>query len=133
MDKFNINKIIEYYGPNVDELGCVLFPHIKYPKQAFCRVLKGETNLDSAQIELLAKYLGVFVADLFSVDDWHGGWDNEHKCLSVVRGPYKINLNYGGAFITVYKNNKMIHQEIKCGVDSMSLSDFIKYINNLTD
>lgn len=133
MDKFNINKIIEYYGPNVDELGCVLFPRIKYPKQAFDRVLKGETNLDSAQIELLAKYLGVFVADLFSVDDWHGKWDNEHKCLSVVRGPYKINLNYGGAFITVYKNNKMIHQEIKCDVDSMSLSDFIKYINNLTD
>ena len=66
MEKFNIQKIIEHYSPNTEELGRVLFPYIKYPKQAFDRVLKGEANLDSHQIELLASYLGVFVSDLFS-------------------------------------------------------------------
>ena len=140
MDKFNIQKIIEHYSPNTEELGRVLFPHIKYPKQAFDRVLKGEANLDSAQIELLANYLGVFVADLFSVDDWKGEWDNKLRCLTFVKGLYQgnfvkglyqVNLNYGGSFITVYKDGKMVHQEIKSNADGMSLTDFIQYINNL--
>ena len=131
MEKFNIQKIIEHYSPNTEELGRVLFPYIKYPKQAFDRVLKGEANLDSHQIELLASYLGVFVSDLFSLNDWKGGWDNEHKCLTFVKGLYRVNLNYGGSFITVYKDGKMVHQEIKSHADSMSLTDFIQYINNL--
>jgi hypothetical protein len=131
MEKFNIQKIIEHYSPNTEELGRVLFPHIKYPKQAFDRVLKGEANLDSRQIELLASYLGVFVSDLFSLDDWKGSWDNEHKCLTFVKGLYRVNLNYGGSFITVYQDGKMIRQEIKSRADSMSLTDFIQYINNL--
>lgn len=131
MEKFNIQKIIEHYSPNTEELGRVLFPYIKYPKQAFDRVLKGEANLDSHQIELLASYLGVFVSDLFSLNDWKGSWDNEHKCLTFVKGLYRVNLNYGGSFITVYQDGKMIHQEIKSHADSMSLTDFIQYINNL--
>jgi hypothetical protein len=131
MEKFNIQKIIEYYSPNTEELGRVLFPHIKYPKQAFDRVLRGEANLDSAQIELLANYLGVLVADLFSVDDWKGEWDNKLRCLTFVKGLYRVNLNYGGSFITVYKDGKMVHQEIKSNADGMSLTDFIQYINNL--
>ena len=131
MEKFNIQKIIEHYSPNTEELGRVLFPYIKYPKQAFDRVLKGEANLDSRQIELLASYFGVFVSDLFSLDDWKGSWDNEHKCLTFVKGLYRVNLNYGGSFITVYQDGKMIHQEIKSHADSMSLTDFIQYINNL--
>lgn len=131
MEKFNIQKIIEHYSPNTEELGRVLFPYIKYPKQAFDRVLKGEANLDSHQIELLASYLGVFVSDLFSLNDWKGSWDNEHKCLTFVKGLYRVNLNYGGSFITVYQDGKMIHQEIKSHADSMSLTDFIHYINNL--
>ena len=131
MEKFNIQKIIEHYSPNTEELGRVLFPYIKYPKQAFDRVLKGEANLDSHQIELLASYLGVFVSDLFSLNDWKGSWDNEHKCLTFVKGLYRVNLNYGGSFITVYQEGKMIHQEIKSRADSMSLTDFIQYINNL--
>ena len=140
MEKFNIQKIIEHYSPNTEELGRVLFPHIKYPKQAFDRVLKGEANLDSAQIELLANYLGVLVADLFSVDDWKGEWDNKLRCLTFVKGLYQgnfvkglyqVNLNYGGSFITVYKDGKMVHQEIKSNADGMSLTDFIQYINNL--
>ena len=82
MEKFNIQKIIEHYSPNTEELGRVLFPYIKYPKQAFDRVLKGEANLDSHQIELLASYLGVFVSDLFSLNDWKGSWRVIYHCVS---------------------------------------------------
>lgn len=131
METFNIAKVIEYYSPNIEELSKVLFPHIKYPKQAFDRVIRGEANLDTAQLEALASYLGVMITDLFSVDDWRGSWDNSVRCLTFVKGLYRVNLNYGGAFITVYKDGKVIHQEIKAHSDKMSLTDFIQYINNL--
>jgi len=131
MHKFNLSKIIECYSPNVEELSKILFPHVKYPKQAFDRVLKGEANLDSAQIESLASYLGVFVADLFSVDDWKGNWNKQDKCLTFVKGPYRVNLNYRGSFITVYKDDKVVCQEIKAHANSMSITDFIQYINTL--
>ena len=131
MEKFNITEIINNFSPDIEELSKVLFPHIKYPKQAFDRVLKGEANLDSTQIELLASYLGVFVSDLFSIDSWKGSWNNEHKCLVFVKGLFQVNVNYGGSFITVYKDGKQIHQEIKCQSDSMTLTDFIQYINTL--
>lgn len=131
MEQFNLPKIIECYSPNVEELSKILFPHVKYPKQAFDRVLKGEANLDSAQIESLATYLGVFVADLFSVANWKGNWDMQDKCLTFVKGPYRVNLNYRGSFITVYKDHKLINQQIKAHADSMSVEDFIQYINTL--
>ena len=108
----------------------VLFPHIKYPKQAFDRVIKGEANLDSVQIAQMASYLGVFVADLFAVDEWKGSWDERFKCLTFVKGLYQVNVNYHGSFITVYKDGKVIHQEIKQAND-MTLADFLQYINNL--
>lgn len=131
METFNINKIVEYYKPNVDELGQVLFPHVKYPKQAFDRVLKGEANLDTHQVELLAKYLGVFVSDLFSVNSWKGGWNEDCKCLTLTKGPYQVNLNYNGFFVTVYKDGKVVHQEVNGLTDSMPMSEFIKYIDSL--
>ena len=131
MEKFDIQKIIERYSPNIEELSKILFPHIKYPKQAFDRVIKGEANLDSVQIELLASYLGVFVADLFFIDEWKGSWNEEHKCLIFVKGLYQVNVNYGGSFITVYKDGKKVHQLIKVNANNMSLPDFIQYINTL--
>lgn len=130
MEKFNVQKIIEHYGPNIEELSKVLFPHIKYPKQAFDRVIKGEANLDSVQIAQMASYLGVFVADLFAVDEWKGSWDERFRCLTFVKGLYQVNVNYCGSFITVYKDGKVIHQEIKQAND-MTLADFLQYINTL--
>ena len=131
METFDITKVIKHYSPDIEELSKVLFPHIKYPKQAFDRVLRGEANLDTAQLGALASYLGVLITDLFSVDDWKGSWDNKYKCLTFVKGLYRINLNYCGTFITVYKSGKMVHQEIKAHADKMSLTDFIQYINTL--
>lgn len=132
MNTFDINNILEYYQvQNLNELSKVLFPNVKYPRQAFDRVLKGETYLDSAQIELLASYLGVLASDLFTLKDWKGGWNNTDKCLSIIKGEYQINLNYNGAFMTVYKSGKQVHQIVSGGIYNMQLPDFIQYINNL--
>ena len=132
MEHFSISSIIERYNPDVEELSKVLFPYIKYPKQAFDRVLRGEANLDTKQLEQLASYLGVLIADLFVLeDDWKGLYNNDCKCLTFVKGPYRVNLNYNGSFLIVYKDGKQIHQEVKCTTEAMTIQDFFLYINNL--
>lgn len=42
--QFNIGNVIEHYKLNTEDLAKVLFPTVKYPKQAFDRVLKGEAQ-----------------------------------------------------------------------------------------
>lgn len=128
MEQFNINNVIEHYNLNIEDLAKVLFPTVKYPKQAFDRVLKGEANLDISQVERLASHIGVLVSDLFSANTWKGS--SEDSCLTLTKGEYKIKLNYNGVFLSMYKNNNLILQNIS-NIPAMSVPEFINYINNL--
>lgn len=128
MEKFNINQIIEHYKLDTNEVATMLFPYIKYPKQAFGRILKGEANLDTKQVENLASYIGVAVHDLYTVDDWRGSTEN--SSLVFTKGEYKVKLNYGGAYLTLLKNESIISQEFSCAY-SMTVAQFIEYINKL--
>lgn len=127
MEQFNINSVIEHYKLNTEDLAKVLFPTVKYPKQAFDRVLKGETDLDIKQIETLASYIGVLVTDLFSAGTWKGS--SEDGCLTMLKGSYKVKLNYKGVFVSIYKNNNLIEQKIS-NVPDMTMSEFINYLDN---
>ena len=127
-NKFNIKKIIKRYELNIDDLAKVLFPSVKYPEKAFNRILRGKANLDTEQLERLAEYIGVFISDLFPINTWKGS--NENECLTLIKGPYKIKVNYKGAYISLFINNELIEQ-IVANTTSMSLDDFIEYINSL--
>lgn len=127
MEQFNISNVIEHYKLNTEDLAKVLFPTVKYPKQAFDRVLKGEANLDIMQVERLALHIGVLVTDLFSVNTWKGS--SEDGCLVMLKGEYKVKLNYNGVYVSIYKNNNLIRQNIS-NVPSMTVQEFINYIDN---
>lgn len=127
MEQFNINSVIEHYKLNTEDLAKVLFPTVKYPKQAFDRVLKGETDLDIKQIETLASHIGVLVTDLFSANTWKGS--SEDGCLTMLKGDYKVKLNYNGVFVSIYKNNNLIEQKIS-NVPDMTMHEFINYLDN---
>lgn len=127
MEQFNINSVIEHYKLNTEDLAKALFPTVKYPKQAFDRVLKGETDLDIKQIETLASYIGVLVTDLFSAGTWKGS--SEDGCLTMLKGDYKVKLNYKGVFVSIYKNNNLIEQKIS-NVPDMTMHEFINYLDN---
>lgn len=127
MEQFNISNVIEHYKLNTEDLAKVLFPTVKYPKQAFDRVLKGEANLDIMQVERLASHIGVLVTDLFSVNTWKGSL--EDGCLVMLKGEYKVKLNYNGVYVSIYKNNNLICQNIS-NVPSMTVQEFINYIDN---
>lgn len=127
MEQFNISNVIEHYKLNTEDLAKVLFPTVKYPKQAFDRVLKGEANLDITQVERLASHIGVLVTDLFSANTWKGS--SEDGCLVMLKGEYKVKLNYNGVYVSIYKNNNLISQNLS-NVPSMTVQEFINYIDN---
>lgn len=128
MEQFNINNVIEHYKLNTEDLAKVLFPTVKYPKQAFDRILKGEASLDIIQVERLASYIGVLVTDLFSANTWKGS--AEDGCLTLLKGEYKAKLNYNGVYLSIYKNNVLIEQKIS-NVPDMTIQEFIDFLDNL--
>lgn len=127
MEQFNISNVIEHYNLDTEALAKVLFPTVKYPKQAFDRVLKGETDLDIRQIENLASYIGVLVTDLFSAGAWKGS--SEDGCLMMQKGDYRVKLNYNGVFLSIYKGDTLIEQRIS-NVPAMTMQEFIDYLDN---
>ena len=127
MEQFNISNVIEHYKLNTEDLAKVLFPTVKYPKQAFGRVLKGEANLDITQVERLASHIGVLVTDLFSANTWK--CSSENGCLVMLKGEYKVKLNYNGVYVSIYKNNNLISQNLS-NVPSMTVQEFINHIDN---
>ena len=126
--QFDINTVMQYYDLDPDVIAQVLFPSVKYPKIAFGRVLKGEANLDTVQLELLAKHLGVFVHDLFFVtSDWKGS--SEDGCLVFLKGDFKVKLNYKGVFLSLYHGEELIYQELN--LHNMTVPVFVEYISLL--
>ncbi len=127
MEQFNISSVIEHYKLDTDDLAKVLFPAVKYPKQAFDRVLKGEASLDVEQIERLASHIGVLITDLFSVNTWKGSV--EDGCMTLLKGEYKVKLNYNGVYLSIYKNNVLIEQKIS-NVPDMKMREFVTFLDN---
>lgn len=127
IEKFNINNVIEHYKLDVEILAKVLFPSVKYPKQAFDRVLKEETVLSTSQLESLASYLGVTISDLYSPGSWKDAIENGY--LTFTKDEYKAKLNYNNVFLSIYKNNDLIHSVIG-NIPNMTIGEFINYINN---
>lgn len=128
MEQFNINSVIEHYKLDIEDLAKVLFPAVKYPKQALDRILKGEGSLDITQVEKLAKHIGVLVTDLFSANTWKSS--AEDGCLTLLKGQYKAKLNYNGVYLSIYKDNVLIDQKVS-NVPSMTIREFINFLDNL--
>lgn len=128
MEKFDLNKVLDFYKPDLEAVAKVLFPHNNFPQAALYRVLKGPTTIDANQIAALAEYLGVLVGDLYSIDmNWKGSFKTGY--LTFTNGDYKAVINYKGAFITLYKNNVCIAQELS--PTAMTVENFINHINNI--
>lgn len=128
MEKFDLNKVFDFYKPDFDAVAKVLFPHNNFPQAALRRVLAGPTTIDANQIGALAEYLGVLVADLYSIDmDWKGAFEKGY--LTFIKGEYKAVLNYNGTFLSVYKGKNLIATELTA--TTMTIESFINHINNI--
>lgn len=125
--QFNINQVIEHYGLDVENVAAALFPNVRYKKQALDRVLRGEANIDTDQLQALANLAGVFPQDLFNIKEWKG--QSEDNCLVFIKGEFKVKLNYNNVYLNLYKNDALVYQEIVA--PNLELSKFIDYITEL--
>ena len=126
--EFNITKVIEYYKLDVNDVAEALFPNVRYKKLALDRVLKGEASINTEQLQALAKLAGVLTSDLFNIDSWKSS--AEDGCLTFLKGDFKAKLNYNGVWLSLYKNNELLKQEMF--TPNMTLEEFIAHITELT-
>lgn len=129
MEKFDLNKVFEFYKPDQEAVAKVLFPHNIFPQAALRRALTGPTTIDADQIAALAEFLGVLVGDLYTIDtDWKGAFEHGH--LTFKKGEYKAILNYKGSFLSVYKGKDRINTTELVST-TMTIESFINHINNI--
>ena len=129
MTGFNIIKIFEKYQISPNEVAKILFPKAKHPTMALTRILEKKAHLDVIQVEHLAKYIGVPVGDLFYIEDWQ--CKTNDNLLTFVKDNFKVVLNRGGYFLTVFKDNEVVEQII-ANNEALTIKQFIDFINNLT-
>lgn len=129
METFDIKKVIKKYSLKEEDVADVLFPNVRYKKMALDRVLKGETCLDTKQLQALANLAGVFIFDLFQYNDWTGQSEDGH--LVFKNGEYIVKLQYKGVKLSVYKGTKLVYDELN--LSNMNVEDFFQYLNKLIE
>lgn len=137
-ESIDVELVIRKYGLTQEDVAEHLFPHNKCKNQALYRILRGEAQLDSAQMAELAKMCGVFVADLFHISnpDWSGLDDMSAKagfedgCITLSFGQYKAKINYNGVFITLFEDGKVVDTVVSNAVECMTLSELVIFIKN---
>ena len=123
----DVEKIIEHYNLDIDKVAEALFPNIRYKKLALNRILNGEATIDLNQIQALSNMIGVMPQDLYMINDWKGLFEN--KCIVLTQDNYKVKLNYNGAFLSLYKDEHLVYQEVNAS--NKSLEELINYIDKL--
>ena len=123
----NVNKIIEHYNLDKDKVAEALFPNNRYKKIALDRILTGKAVIDANQINALSDMIGVLPQELYMINNWRGEF--EDKSIILKQNEYTAKLNHNGAFLSLYKNNDLVYQEINAS--NISLNDLIIYLDNL--
>ena len=127
--QFDINKVIEHYSLNEDDVAEALFPNIRYKIPALNRIRKKEASLNVEQLQALANLCGVLIGDLFNLDEWKSGYDKADNCFTLLRSDYVVKINYNGSYLVIIKNGKVINKSLM--PSAMEFSKFIEYTNNI--
>ena len=127
MEKFDINKVVDYWGLDPHKVAPVIYPTLKHPYAAMRRLLAGEDELDINQVGALASYIGVTTADLLNVDSWQGLYNE--GVLTFRKKNYTIRFKYDCAYATLYKDDMPIRTLILAD-KLITVKDFINLIDN---
>ena len=128
-NSFNIKDVIERFHLDPKDVEDALFPDLLHRHLAFKRVEKGEMELNTSQLEALAKLAGVFVRDLFTISGWKGATENGY--LVMRRGDFQVKLNCNGTFLTLIKGPRIVKQEVVCPKD-WTLEEFLEHLDQIT-
>ena len=102
-------KIVEKHKLKKGELAKTLFPNNKHSAMALRRILKNEQELSASQVQMLANYVGVNVADLFepkwSVTSSDGG------TTEFIKWNYKAVMNTKTNAISLYVDGARVAEK----------------------
>lgn len=123
---FDITKIMAKYKLSHEETAEVLFPNVRFKKQAFDRVINFESSIDVNQLLRLADYLCVNASEFFVLDTFE--YTRVDNNITLVRGQYKVVLFADGFYYSIYHDGKLIDRPVS-NFANMRLEEFIPYIN----
>lgn len=120
--EFRLLPVIDYYKIDTLELARVLFPDLKYPKNALYRILRGQAKLSADGIIALSNYLNVSVQDLFSVSELT--ITSDKGVLTFCSCEYEAKVNFKHSFVSFFKDGQFIENKT-VDLSKMSVLKFI--------
>lgn len=124
--KINLGKIINQYDLNKSDLADLLFPTLKHPKFALYRIIRGEGDLSSDQIEKLASILGKPIDNLFEKVGWQFSSKGEKHIFK--KNGFIAELQSSSGSTVIFLNGKKV-QSFTIDMLKTSVKDYIEYLD----
>jgi len=129
---FDINKVLDKYSVDLNEVANILFPNIRYKNVALSRLIKGETELTLTQLSNLAKLLNISTQELFegiTNNSYTLKLNPKNNYILSYKG-YEVKLYNDGSFMSLYKDTQLIKKEF-INAKHISLDEVLKLIDNI--
>ena len=127
MSQFNINALISKYNLDEDSLSKELFPNNKFPKIALARITSGVSYLDTWQLDILAKIIGISVSNLFVNDNWNKVITG--NVIKFNRYNHRVELDLDTLISEIYCADKLIAVETLISDKNIKLSEYLELVN----
>ena len=131
MSTFNLKHIISRYNLNENNLAIELFPGNKFPNLALKRIVSGDSFLDTKQIEILAKIIGVPVKDLFMSEDWTFQQNSNIDKFVFVKNDYRAELIRESLITNIYHKDRLLAKETIIVDKNIILSEYLELVNQV--
>lgn len=126
----NLTKIIEKSGIDRKVIASALFPDNKFPVMSLKRVEKGDGLLNTEQVAILAKLIGVNIADLFQDSNWEWKGHSEEGIITFESGDWKAKLDTKEFRTWLFHKGALVADEV-IHSRMVPLSDYIEGLNRL--
>ena len=130
MERMELERAITLTGMQKHEVAAHLFPGNKYPYLALRRVVRGKSNLDSAQMSKLAALAGIEIQDLYG----------DPEALPVLPDPalivietarYRATIDLAGQVANVFSKSTLGHASVACPPETV-LTDLLQEFSRLS-
>lgn len=128
MQMIQLRKILEAKGISFSDAGTKLFPGVRYPYMAIKRVMDGDAELATPQIEKLSEITKIPVGFLFSKNDWQASATENKLIFSA--GEYLAELDTETQQLKISENGELFHVST-IGIKGLALTDYLDYITKL--
>lgn len=128
MSAFNINQIVTTYKLDEKTLAKELFPNNLHPHIAYERISSGKAFLNTKQLEMLAKIVGVQMHELFNSENWTIS-NRDDNSISFIKGKHRVELIIDKNITNIYCQDKLIAEQTIILDKNIMLKEYLELIN----